>query len=222
MNSKIKIIFWVVLLINIIGNILQQYEMVTFSKPLIIPVLAAFFLTATMQHRHRLKKWIIMALLFSWAGDMLLQFVSTNEVFFIWGLVAFLLAHVFYILVFQQLKQRHKIPFKWWPLIPAAIYYAALITYLSPYLGEMAMPVRVYGMVIMWMLMMAFLIYPLYQPAGRYVAIGAALFIVSDSILAINKFAHTIPFSGGFIMLTYGVAQFALIYGLAQFIVKRY
>ena len=44
-----------------------------------------------------LKKWILLALLFSWVGDILLMFESERINFFLFGLLAFLIAHVFYI-----------------------------------------------------------------------------------------------------------------------------
>jgi uncharacterized membrane protein YhhN len=42
---------------------------------------------------------------------------------------------------------------------------------------------------------------------ARHAAIGGLLFIVSDSLLAINKFALPLPFSPLWILLTYWVAQ---------------
>jgi uncharacterized membrane protein YhhN len=49
-----------------------------------------------------------------------------------------------------------------------------------------------------------------------FCAIGALLFVASDSILAINKF-HT-PFESAtfFVMLTYGLAQLLLIVGIVK------
>jgi uncharacterized membrane protein YhhN len=50
----------------------------------------------------------------------------------------------------------------------------------------------------------------------RYFVIGALLFALSDSILAINKFHTSIHFAGVLIMLTYGLAQLFLVKGIVQ------
>jgi uncharacterized membrane protein YhhN len=43
--------------------------------------------------------------------------------------------------------------------------------------------------------------------------IGAVLFMVSDSLLAINKFHHAFSAAGALVMLTYSVAQFLIVEG---------
>ena len=45
------------------------------------------------------KKVLLTALTFSWIGDVVLLFASKGEIYFILGLVAFLISHVFYIVV---------------------------------------------------------------------------------------------------------------------------
>jgi uncharacterized membrane protein YhhN len=43
---------------------------------------------------------------------------------------------------------------------------------------------------------------------------GAVLFLVSDSLLAINKFYAPVLYSGFFIMLTYSLAQYFIVSGI--------
>jgi len=50
----------------------------------------------------------------------------------------------------------------------------------------------------------------------RWVMMGAIVFIISDSLLAINKFGHPITHSGVWIMLTYMTSQFMIITGLSK------
>ena len=47
---------------------------------------------------------------------------------------------------------------------------------------------------------------------------GALLFVISDSVLAINKFYHPFEIAGIIIMLTYGLAQFFIAEGAIQYI----
>jgi len=50
---------------------------------------------------------------------------------------------------------------------------------------------------------------------------GAGLFVISDSVLAINKFYQPFEAAGILIMLTYGLAQFFIIKGAIKYIRNR-
>ena len=189
------------------------------SKPLLIPLLILFFNANTARAVSPLKKWMILALLFSWAGDVLLLFQAQLPDFFLFGLSAFLLAHIFYIVLFQQIRAKEGIRGKALLLLPVILYYAALMIWLSPYLGDMAMPVRIYGIVISFMLVMALhLFWMRNKPAAGAITTGALFFIASDSILAIDKFFQSFSLAGAAIMITYGLAQYLLVRGTALYI----
>ena len=83
------------------------------------------------------------------------MFQDNSPDFFLFGLAAFLLAHIFYIIFFHQVRTREGIKGNPFLLIPVTVYYAGLIIWLSPYLGDMKLPVMVYGLVISFMLMLA-------------------------------------------------------------------
>ena len=51
--------------------------------------------------------------------------------------------------------------------------------------------------------------------------IGALLFLISDSVLAINKFYLSFEWSGIIIMLTYGLAQFFIALGAIDYVRKN-
>jgi uncharacterized membrane protein YhhN len=162
-------------------------------------------------------------LLFSWLGDVLLMFQAKNEDFFLFGLSAFLLAHVFYITFFHKIRIREGVkPNIFWLLIVVA-YYAGLIIWLSPYLGDKKLPVRIYGVAISLMFMLA-----LHMPSiknkqsGQWMMVGALLFVISDSVLAINKFYQPFEAANVIIMLTYGLAQLFIVIGAAKYINSVY
>jgi uncharacterized membrane protein YhhN len=213
------ILFLLVLAGDIAGIELQNETIEYTCKPLLMIVLAGYFLSQTNEWAGNLKKWIVIALFFSWAGDVLLMFQPKDELFFMLGLAAFLLAHIFYIVFFHLIRLREGIKSNLWLLLLVVTYYALLISFLSPYLGKMKLPVRIYGIVISFMFMLAMhMLFMKNKKPGRWMLLGAFLFVVSDSLLAINKFYRDIPFAGVLIMLTYGLAQLFITEGAINYI----
>jgi uncharacterized membrane protein YhhN len=50
-----------------------------------------------------------------------------------------------------------------------------------------------------------------------YVIIGAAIFIVSDSLIAINKFVSPFLYSNELVLITYIFAQFLIVFGFTKY-----
>lgn len=201
------------------GMALHSDKLQFIFKPLLVTALLGYFVTATKGVSSYLKKWIIGALLFSIAGDTLLMFANNDEAFFIMGLAAFLIAHVFYILCFHKIRTKEGIAGKWYVAIIIAIYYFLIINFLLPQLGSLKYPVMVYGMVISFMLLITMHLYDLKDNlTARYLLTGAILFVVSDSILAINKFYQSYTWGSWAIMATYVLAQWLLVKGCVRYI----
>jgi uncharacterized membrane protein YhhN len=59
------------------------------------------------------------------------------------------------------------------------------------------------------------------KPGNKYVFVGAISFVVSDSLLAINKFYEPIERSSFLIMLTYLVAQYLIVVGILKLNLKK-
>jgi uncharacterized membrane protein YhhN len=185
------------------------------TKPLIMISLTGYY---WMNAKER-SLIFILALLFCWAGDVLLMFQPQAELFFIFGLVAFLVGHLFYMFSYRQLRDddiknellwTQKIRFS----LPIVLIGTGLITVLLPTLGGLKIPVLVYSMVLVGMVMTALFRYGR-TPSSSFwmVFAGAGLFMISDSLLAINKFYTAIPQSGLLIMLTYTGAQYLIVKG---------
>lgn len=212
-------IFGIITIAYFLGMAFGQDTLQFIFKPLLVSSLLYYFVLSTRQVTSALKKGIVAALIFSIAGDTLLMFANTNELFFILGLCAFLLAHLFYIYTFHQIRTRHQISGKWYAAIIVAIYYFLIINFLLPHLGGLKYPVIVYGLVISFMLLVAMHLYDLEDNiTARYLLTGAILFVVSDSVLAINKFHQPYPWGGWAIMITYVLAQWLLVKGLTRYI----
>ena len=219
MNKNFWIIlFLIVLAIDLFAAYSGNETLRYFSKPLLMPLLIVYFIFNT-NTVVSLKKWIVLALISSWLGDVLLMFEARNNIFFIFGLVAFLIAHIFYILFYENILKLENLKKNYWLFIPVLIYYVALIYLLSPHLGEMKLPVRVYGVVISYMLIQALQITRIKnRAASAMMIIGAILFIASDSVLAMNKFYQPFELAGIAIMITYGMAQLLITLGATRYI----
>ena len=184
------------------------------AKPLLIPVLIGMLYFSGIAGTKR--KWILIGLFFSWLGDLFLLLDSKGTIFFIAGLVSFLITHIFYILYFLSIDNSAPSLLKKQPLliVLTLCYGSALVVLLFPYLGELKIPVIVYATVICTMLLSSLHIYyKTEKPANLFFFLGAALFVISDSLLAVNKFYQPIPKAGIWIMLSYCAAQYLIVKG---------
>jgi len=219
-----RVIFLFVILIGDLVSIGVQNKIAEYVfKPLIVIWLLAWFMLQARTFRSPLKKWIILGLFFSWVGDVLLMFQDDYPVFFLLGLSSFLLAHIFYILFFHFIRIKENIKGKWFLLLIVAMYFVIIIFTLSPSLDQMRLPVRTYAVVISIMFMLAMhMLFIKNRIAGLCMVTGALLFIISDSLLAINKFYYPFQMAGIFIMATYGLAQFFITYGAIRYVSSGY
>lgn len=224
MSKRYRIIIFFVILVADLVAVRGQYKMAEyFFKPLIIIWLMAWFVLQLRYIRNRLKKWIIFALFFSWLGDVLLMFHDDHALFFLLGLSSFLIAHIFYIIFFHFVRIKEMIKSRWYLLLIVALYYAIIIAILSPYLGDMKLPVRIYAMVISFMYLLAMhMLFIKNKATGWWMMAGSLLFVVSDSLLAFNKFYQPFEMAGLFVMSTYGLAQLFLTEGAIRYISSDY
>ena len=212
-------LFLLVLILDLIG-VCFRFEAIEFiSKPLLIPLLTVYLLLQTRSSQSNLKPWIILALFFSWSGDMFLMFEEKRSVFFLLGLSAFTLAQLSYIIFFHGIRMREYIRGNALLLLPVVVYYCILISILSPFLHEMKLPVQIYAVILsfMWMLAMHTLLGK-NKKAGAWMMSGATLFVTSDSLLAFNKFYLTFDYAGVIIMLTYALAQLFIVHGAIKYL----
>ncbi len=215
-EKSFSILFFIIVLAELIcGNMESLSQLHYFTKPLILITLIAFFYKQGNHLNKRTRSITLLALVFSLIGDILLMFVITSPKYFIGGLIAFLLAHLMYISVF--LKSRNKTA-NVFPIIVILLIYASGIFYvLKDGLGELLIPVLLYLIVILVMVAIAFL-RKRHEATNSYnlVFAGAVLFMISDSILALNKFYQPIPLSNISIMLTYALAQYLIVLGILK------
>ncbi len=156
------------------------------------------------------------ALLFSLLGDILLLFTEISSLFFIAGLTSFLLAHIMYILVFLRKVDRTIKKTIFFPLM-TFVYGVVLYYVLYQRLSNMKGPVLVYMVAILVMSNLAYLRSKNVSKTSYFlVFIGALLFMISDSVLALNMFYKPIAYSNVWIMTTYALAQVLIIFGILR------
>ncbi|MEK1904864.1 MAG: lysoplasmalogenase [Pseudomonas sp.] len=153
------------------------------------------------------RRWIASGLALSLLGDMLLEWPAD---LFVFGLGAFLLAHLAYLVAYLGSSRR---------LAPGALLLAVVVSgcmfsvLASAGLGGLLVPVAFYSLAIGCMLWRA--LARLGEPAiarqsAWLAAIGALLFVLSDSLIGINRFV--LPFEGASaaILLSYWLGQLGI------------
>lgn len=177
-----------------------------FTKPLLLPVLLAGVLFALPKWRSQIALLAGLGMLFSWAGDVALMY--SGETSFLVGLGAFLLANVAYIVLFARKLRSRRMPV-WSALY--AIWWLGLVLLLAPHTGSLLIPVAAYGLVLGTMAVLG-------TACNAWIAVGGALFVLSDSILGINKFLPGLELSHAsfLIMLSYILAQGFIGFGVVR------
>jgi uncharacterized membrane protein YhhN len=218
-NSRIVLmLFGVVVLVHMASIAFNQEILQQYSKPLIMVSLMIYYGMAASR-----RSYVFMtAMLFCWAGDVLLMFQNTVPYCFLLGLGAFLIGHLMYIMAYLQhrnedtgagflptQKLRYAMPF--------LLAGTGLLTVLYPNLASLLWPVVAYAAVLVTMVIVALFRYGRTSTASFGLVFGGAvLFMISDSLLAMNKFHAPIQQAGLLIMITYCVAQGLIAEGMLK------
>ncbi|UVI27537.1 lysoplasmalogenase [Paenibacillus spongiae] len=150
--------------------------------------------------RNRYHATTLIGLFFCMLGDGLLQW-------FVIGLSAFLIGHIFYLTSFITKWRFSKARFATIiPIAAFAVYMGAELVQALIHDGNEALiaPVLLYIVVISLMGWTAIM------TGNKWAIMGSLLFLVSDSILSWNMFISDIAYSGVLIMTTYYAAQFLI------------
>lgn len=178
------------------------------SKLLLMPALALAVLLTARPLRGAVPVLLLAAIALSWGGDAPLTL--SGDVWFVVGLLSFLLAHVAYIALFLRLRPGGVRRLPAWTAV-FAVWYAAFLALLGPHLGGLFLPVAVYGFVLGAMAALA-------GGIGGIVAVGGILFVVSDSVLALGRFLPGYAFAPHdlVVMSTYLAAQGLIALGVVR------
>tara|TARA_R110000868_G_scaffold4211_7_gene26477 strand:- start:7441 stop:8103 length:663 start_codon:yes stop_codon:yes gene_type:complete len=182
---------------TIVSTYFENKTMHYFAKPLstilvlLIPILFA------KNPLKPYKELILIGLVLCLIGDVFLMF----EAYFIHGLISFLIGHLFFMYAFTTIKG-----FSWniITLIPLAVVTGIVFFSIKDHLGDLLIPVILYIAVIAVMAWQAINLYVWKKEHGfLLIAIGACLFLVSDSFLAYGKFIADFPLGQFIVSSTY-------------------
>lgn len=217
-NRWLLIIFLLILFIECLAQIVNILPLQFVSKPALMLTLITYF----QLHSRRLfplKNLILIALIFSWIGDVILLIEKQFYFLFVFGLLSFLLAHIFYVIYFWQIRKHNfsKPKINLLVFVGVFIYTGVFYLLISPYLSALKLPVLIYCLVISLMLITSFQAFDFRkQKFGQICILGAILFVISDSILAVNRFIFPIPFGSILVIITYSIGQLLIMEGALQ------
>ena len=198
-------IFIAVCVIDFFGIYFDKILVVYFAKPLLMITLFWYYYV----NAKILNKLFIAGIAFSFLGDVLL--LGKGEIYFILGLLFFLIAHLFYIIM--VVKNLRKVVFSKLTVasIPYLLIFIMLLSILYKGLGVMKIPVIVYAMTISVLGTVSLLLYLQNKnKTSLTLVVGVLIFIASDAVLALNLFYEKQSFYPLLIMITYVMAQYLI------------
>ena len=191
----------VLLLVHLTAEATGAQDLSTVSQWTLMPALAAVVLAATRRPRSRLVTWVVVALGFSWLGDLMPSLVA-DDLSFLVMVGFFLLAQVAYVVAFAPSVRTSVVHRRRLLVLPYLAALGTLVALCAPHAGSLLVPVCIYGGTLTAMAVLA-------TGLGRVAAAGGAIFLLSDALIALEAFVPSWDLAGqGFwVMLTYTVGQ---------------
>lgn len=216
MKGKIiTALYFLIGLANLTAHLMASEKLELYTKPLLMPVLIYLLFVEAKGVVNLPRLLVAGALVCSWAGDVALLYPNLRHSFLV-GLGSFLIAQILYLIAmnkaaFSPLKPTFK---KLWPVL---LYGMLLAGILLPNTGQLMIPTTIYALSILLMLSAALLRKEkTTDESYKLVATGAILFVVSDSILAMDRFGYAFEWGSFLVMATYIVAQFLIAKGILK------
>lgn len=194
-------------------NKVKYWRGVQLTKPFLMPLLLVLYLILTPAPRYL----VVLALICGFVGDVALLWVEKRATM-LTGLVAFLIGHILYVVVFLDSTHFLSVIPTWVFLlvIPYILYGIWVYRKLAESVGTMRVPVLIYLVVILSMSFTALSRFwaGLLAAAVWLPFIGSLLFMVSDTVLAMHIFRREMRYGNVWIMATYVAAQMLIVFGL--------
>lgn len=203
--SIVSVLFLLVAIADVFAVINQNKSLEIIFKPLLMTTLVIVYLLSVKKANF----WLVSALFFSFWGDVFLL-DKTNS--FVFGLASFLVAHIMYIKMVSNFLQKTSVIKKVTAAMPFVILFAILLYIIYPNLNNMLLPVIVYGIAISTFGTLALLNY--YQKKSKKnicLLLGSVLFIMSDSLIALNNFYSPSNILNILIIILYIVSQYLIV-----------
>ena len=163
-------------------------------------------------------RWLLIGMVFALAGDVFLMIQEVD--LFAPGLGAFLVMQVCYSVALHQNELRSNPRSLLLNAIPFALYSGTFLVVLKPTFDSNPALTALWWPVVFYVICLSTMGLLSTQrrglPNADWVLMGALLFILSDSLIAIDKFLHPLSGAAFWIMSTYAAAQYLIVVGMLQ------
>ncbi|MGN8245380.1 lysoplasmalogenase [Cellulomonas soli] len=197
----VGVVFVAVATVHLGAQLAGSAALAQVTQWLLMPTLAVCVLAATASPRPRQVRVVVLALGLSFLGDAAPDLVAGGDASFLVMVGFFLLAQVAYVVAFAP-RARSSVLYRPARTAPYAAALVVLVGIVAPHAGTLLVPVAVYAGVLTAMAVLA-------TGLGRWGAVGGAVFLVSDSLIALEAFVPgwSLPAHGFWVMATYCVGQ---------------
>jgi len=217
MKITFLLIFIISSIIHLFGSYKDNKTIRNYSKALILIGLIGFYVYSVED----INLLLVAALFFSWLGDVLL--IPKGVKWFTAGGISFMISHLLFITVYYPHIAFSEV--NWIVVVIAFLIYFFFVNKefkaLKPHLPKgLFVPMYIYLLINMtnnlfaWMMFLSNM-----NLASILVLVGAISFFISDSLLFLVRFhvQDLVPKRHFFVMLTYIIAEFLIVYGLMLF-----
>ncbi len=227
----------IIALIGFYAEFTHQRSIIFFTKPLLLPLLAGYYFLSAKNKWSKVHKLMMFAFLFSWFGGISLMFtpetISDTELmgipksryFFLAGLGSFFITQLLFINSFRSSVNTNNSTLSKFAYAPFVLYWVVILVIILPPLhaniekSSATIPVIFYSAVLISMAAAALSRYhKTNSKSFGLTFVGACVFVISDSLIAINFLALPQPtyYAGFSIITTYITAEFLIAEGILQ------
>lgn len=237
--ALIRYAILLVSVIEIYAEFIHNSKLVFFTKPLVLPLIAFYFFSSVKGSLNTVHKLMLAAFLFSWFGDIFLMLtpetaddkaimgISKNKNYFLGGLSSFLVTQILFITSYRKSidNQASANSLKKFYYLPFFIFWIVMLAVILPPLQSnvekqaATIPVIIYSGMLVSMAATALSRFGKTNAQSFWLTfIGACVFLISDSLIAINFLALSEPsyYAGFAIFSTYAIAEYLIANGVLK------
>ena len=212
------VIFFIIAIIDGYAEHKGNRKIIYIVKPLLMPLLILFYIFGVLEATTTIARvdWlIVVALIGGCAGDILLM-LKDQDKWFVYGMGAFLINQIFYIISFF-LSITNYAAFNLWGLLligPTILILVFMVPRFINKTGDLKIPVIVYMIAIVLMNVAALIRLSTDQALPSILMfIGSLSFIFSDATIGLDKWGGEVKNARLIIITTYLMAQFYIALG---------
>jgi hypothetical protein len=216
--SKIKFLafFSLLLFIDVYIKIYSNNLNYRFlSKPLVLMSLIAYYYFNKKNKNEKVEQHVLLALLFFLLGDfMILNYL--NSFFLVLSMLFFTVGKVFFCLKFKN-----KEDFEFSRLLPFSLVIYIFITFIISIVYKNLNGFLIPGLITLFISLL--MLNLAYLRKGKFstlsyvcVLLGCMLFLLVESVNAVNTFNKNLPFPAFLIMLFYGTSMYLIVFGIVN------